>query len=794
MTWNMPSTPSEAAQWLARADAAAADKNVPVDEVIPLYQKALALDPALVEGWADLAVCFAVLQRWDEAMSALARGLALDPRHRRCLLYRGDTLKRKGDKAGAVEAYRALVAAHADDAGAWVKYGTALDVAGRQQEALAAMERALAIRPRFIEAVNGKATVEAHMGRMPAGGIPLDVSPGEFMRQLMAAEVASVAQEMAAAAEERAAEEAARPPAPKEPDTPDACHARAQELAAAGDLGKALPYWEKALQLSPRHLPSLEAIVAALGKLGRPQDALAWSERWIAHPLQKERDRARALCAKGACLRQLREFVQALAAIDKALVLDPGNVGFAKERAATVAAARGAVTGTPAPATPSPAGPPGAQVFGMVLGADEPDPVAAVKKRIDQIAALAGPALPRGRMGGANPERFCALLTEAVQLNQSRRYAEALAKLAQAEQLDAQYADLHLAKGMNLRGLHRWEESVAALTRAVELDPSSKNAWFYLGDSLDNLDRLEHALACYERVVRLAPDDVDAWVDRGHVLNRMGKVLDAIDSWQRAVALDPACALAWLNKGMAEAALGKPADAIPSLERFLALRPTNELAQHTGRVEQVLGECRARLASSATGATSLQELFNRARLADREGRKVDAIEGYRAALAADAACFPAWVNLGVCLEEAGLHADALPCYEQALAINAKAAPVWGQKGLCLERLRRPDEALAALERAIALEPQNPLAWFNKGRMLLANRRPAEALEAAVEALDLNPAEAGAWRLKADALEELGRLPECLAALNRYAQLVPGDLHANNRRLEIQRRIAGTRKG
>src|SRR5512137_3029440 len=102
----MPNTPrpSEAAQWLARADAAAGDRNVPVDEVIALYQKALALDPTLIDAWADLGVCFAVLERWDEAMAAFARGLASDPHHRRCLLYRGDTLKRKGDKAGAVEA------------------------------------------------------------------------------------------------------------------------------------------------------------------------------------------------------------------------------------------------------------------------------------------------------------------------------------------------------------------------------------------------------------------------------------------------------------------------------------------------------------------------------------------------------------------------------------------------------------------------------------------------------------------------------------------------------------------
>ena len=785
-----PPESSEAAQWLARADAAAGDKNVPVDEVIALYQRALALDPGLVEGWADLGVAFAVLERYDEALTAFGRGLALDPRHRRCLAYVGDALKRKGDKAGAVEAYRALVAAHAEDAAAWVKYGTALDVAGRLEAALAAMDTALKLRPRFIDAVNGKAKVELHLGRMPASGIPLDISPGELMRTIRDVQIATIQQEMAAVATERAAEAATQPPAPAEPETADACCARAAELGKSGAHGQALPYLEKALKLAPRHLPSLEAITATLGKLARPQDALAWSEKWLAHPLLKERDRARALCAKGGCLRQLGDHVKALAAIDKALALEPGNTAYAKERAATVAAARGALAGTPVPTPAPPAGNPGAQVFTMVAGNDGQDPVAAIRDRLEQIAALQGPTPPRARMGGPNPERFRELVTEAVQLNESRRYAEALSKLAQAEQLDGQFADLHLAKGMNLRGLGRWEESVAALARAVELEPSRKDAWFYMADSLDNLNRLEHALACYDRVVRLAPDHVDAWADRGHVLNRMGRMLDAIDSWQRALALDSRCTLAWLNKGMAEAALGRPADAVASLEAFLALKPAKELGPYIPKALQVIDECRARQASPAGSGSTPQELFNRARAADREGRNVDAIEGYREVLAVDPGCLPAWMNLGICLEEAGLHADALPCYEKALALNAKEAQIWGQKGVCLDRLGRTDEALAALERCTEVGPQSAFGWLHKGRILFAHGRPADALAAIVEALDLNPSEAGAWRLKADALEQLGRLPECLAALNHYAQLVPGDAPVNNRRVELKQRLSG----
>jgi hypothetical protein len=56
--------------------------------------------------------------------------------------------------------------------------------------------------------------------------------------------------------------------------------------------------------------------------------------------LLKERERARALCTKGVCLRQMHDFIHSLDAIDKALGLEPGNVAFAKERATTVAELR----------------------------------------------------------------------------------------------------------------------------------------------------------------------------------------------------------------------------------------------------------------------------------------------------------------------------------------------------------------------------------------------------------------------------------------------------------------------
>jgi hypothetical protein len=56
----------------------------------------------------------------------------------------------------------------------------------------------------------------------------------------------------------------------------------------------------------------------------------------------------------------------------------------------------------------------------------------------------------------------------------------------------------------------------------------------------------------------------------------------------------------------------------------------------------------------------------------------------------------------------------------------------------------------------------------------------------------NAREGTGWRLLADAHEKEGRLSDALAALERYADLVPGDIGANNRRVELKQRISGSR--
>jgi Flp pilus assembly protein TadD len=101
---------------------------------------------------------------------------------------------------------------------------------------------------------------------------------------------------------------------------------------------------------------------------------------------------------------------------------------------------------------------------------------------------------------------------------------------------------------------------------------------------------------------------------------------------------------------------------------------------------------------------------------------------------------------------------------------------------------REDEGLAAMGQCVALAPQVAFGWLNQGRMQIRHGQHEAALKSLEQTLGLNPRDAPAWRLRADALEALGRLPETLEALNRYAELAPGDIAANNRRLGLVEKV------
>ncbi len=89
-------------------------------------------------------------------------------------------------------------------------------------------------------------------------------------------------------------------------------------------------------------------------------------------------------------------------------------------------------------------------------------------------------------------------------------------------------------------------------------------------------------------------------------------------------------------------------------------------------------------------------------LLHRAGEMDEAIELYRAAVAADPALRRGWYNLGCLANEQGREADAVDYFRRSIELDPAHAPSWHNLGQALFNLGETDGAIERYRQAIAL--------------------------------------------------------------------------------------------
>jgi tetratricopeptide (TPR) repeat protein len=235
------------------------------------------------EGLFYLGVALAALQRYEEALAAFNRAIALRP----------------------------------VDPGAWNNKGVALAALQRYEEALAAFNRAIELRPVDPEAWNNKGAALAHLQRYEEAlaafnrAIELRSDDPEAWANKGVALAALQRHEEALAAYDRAI--ALRP------DYPDAWYNKGNALAALQRYEEALAAFNRAIALRPDYPEAWVNKGNALAALQRYEEALAAFNRAIA----LRPDYPEAWVNKGVALNALQRHEDALAALNRALQLRP---------------------------------------------------------------------------------------------------------------------------------------------------------------------------------------------------------------------------------------------------------------------------------------------------------------------------------------------------------------------------------------------------------------------------------------------------------------------------------------
>jgi protein O-GlcNAc transferase len=213
-----------------------------------------------------------------------------------------------------------------------------------------------------------------------------------------------------------------------------------------------------------------------------------------------------------------------------------------------------------------------------------------------------------------------------------------------------------------------------------------------------------------------------------------------------------------------------------------------------------------------------EEILERARHQQQQGRLEEAEGGYRKVLAQEPQNFVALHLLGVALHQQGRHDDALAWINKALAIRPESSEAWANHGIvCLARgtpdvalasfdcslrvapdcadtisgradalssLGRFDEAIREYDRALGLDASHIISWNNRGNSLQQTGQFEKAIESFKRALALNRQFVEAWNNFGTLLRRLGRLEDALMCHTHAIAASPNRADSWNRQAAV----------
>ena len=159
------------------------------------------------------------------------------------------------------------------------------------------------------------------------------------------------------------------------------------------------------------------------------------------------------------------------------------------------------------------------------------------------------------------------------------------------------------------------------------------------------------------------------------------------------------------------------------------------------------------------------------------GRKSEAIDANKTAVALSPDDPVAHSNLGVMLEEVGRLDEAEASYKKAIEVKSDYADAHYNLGLMLQELGRLDEAEASYKQAIVSKPDYADAHYNLGIILQELGRPEEAGASYTQAILFKPDHAEAHNNLGSTLRELGRLDEAEVSFTKAIAAKPDHAQA-----------------
>ncbi|MFO0760444.1 MAG: tetratricopeptide repeat protein [Byssovorax sp.] len=419
------------------------------EEAVRCFDESLKSAPDKIGNWESRGMALFFLQRPDESRKSFARARALKPKTERYLTVREDGNAIVMCDPGAGDDAPGP-ADRATDAEALEKEGIAQARAGRLDDAIATLKRAVEADPARVSAMRELGVGLAMRGDYP-GAIAI------FDRALAVA-----------------------------PDDALALDHKGVTLARMGKGEEAVAVLDKALAIEPSNAGLWKHKGAALASLARPREALVCY------------DKARAIDPKLAEIDVLRAMeLEKLGRVDDAVetlerVAQEGQAPArikdeAKHELSALRTRRARSHALPASLD--------LEIEALDLGR---------KGRLEDALAVLDQAVK------ADPRNAGAWSNRANALSELGRHEDALHSAETALKIAPRSADTWGNKGRALAELGRHSEALACFDKALSFDPKHAMSWYNRGVSMWKDDDMMEAVHSFEKALEIDPNHVQA--------------------------------------------------------------------------------------------------------------------------------------------------------------------------------------------------------------------------------------------------------------------------------------------
>ena len=98
------------------------------------------------------------------------------------------------------------------------------------------------------------------------------------------------------------------------------------------------------------------------------------------------------------------------------------------------------------------------------------------------------------------------------------------------------------------QGQKRYDEAIVIYDQILQMDPNYFDAWIGKGMALANQGNIYSSLQCFNKATEVKPEDPAGWNNKGVVLREMGRYQDALTCFNKALTLDMSYETARLNR------------------------------------------------------------------------------------------------------------------------------------------------------------------------------------------------------------------------------------------------------